>query len=139
MKNSLANYEYLSIQELCKFLLLLFVLQQNIHLSTQITSCDIKQYNGTTSNLDQIMIGRCQDFLNVVHKDDCSFNRAKYDCNKIWNSFKSATVNKNPCEIRVGDYDEFLAQADHTIPENTTLFWSGTYNAAHESMQKETS
>ena len=103
------------------------------------TDCDLNNYNGTTNYLEEIIIGRCEEFLYVLHKDDCSFNRTLYDCIDIWSSFKDATVNKTPCEIRISDYDDFLAQTDQKIPENTTLFWSGTYNAAHESSYKKIS
>lgn len=92
-------------------------------------------YNGTTPNLQQIVIGRCHYFLNTVHKGDCNFNPVNYNCSDIWNKFKKVVIGKDPCDIKIDEFSDYLSAVDHKIPNNSSLFWSGTYTEAHEITQ----
>ena len=101
---------------------------------TQYIVSDCEPYNGTTGNLREIVIGRCYDFLNTMHKDiKCQEITNKYDCIDIWNKFNIATIGKDPCDIKMEDYNDFFRATDHLIKANSSLFWSGTNILAHES------
>jgi hypothetical protein len=89
-------------------------------------------YNATTTNLREILIGRCYYFLNVLHKQTCFIDASKYDCEQIWNSFSSAVIGKNPCDVKMDDYNTFLNLTYHEIPVDKSLFWSGTFSYKSE-------
>ena len=85
-----------------------------------------QNYNGTTSNIEQIFIGRCFYFLNILHNQNNLINASNYNCSNLWSSFKTAITNKSPCNIKISDFDDFLLKANHPIQPNTSVFWSGT-------------
>lgn len=91
--------------------------------------CEIPFYNASTPGLKEIFVGRCYYFINVAQKGNCDFDKSKYDCNKIWDTFSSITI-KNTGNIE--DYEPLFQLTDHPINENGSLFWSGTYNQAHQ-------
>lgn len=93
--------------------------------------CD-PSYNGTTPDFEEIFLGRCYYFVNVLHKNDCGIQAKNISCSNLYESFVNAVVNKSSCDIQMSDYQEFLIEADHPIGVNSTLFWSGTYGSAHE-------
>ncbi len=90
-------------------------------------------YNGTTHNIEQIFLGRCFYFLNILQLSNCNLNDTVYDCNSIWTVFQSVVVGKDPCDLKISDFDDLLKMVDHYIAPNTSLFWSGTYTPAHDS------
>ena len=91
--------------------------------------------NGTTPSFDQIFLGRCFYFLNIQQNSNCDINPANYDCSAILAAFKSAIVGKDPCSVTISDFNKFLSLASHPIPQNGSLFWSGTAVTAHDCMQ----
>lgn len=95
-------------------------------------SCTSKNLDGTTRNLREIFIGRCYEFFHGTHQDKCNINPNRYDCNEIWYKFKEIVIGKDPCEIKMDDFNSFLKSVDHPIKTNSALFWSGTYTPAHE-------
>jgi len=101
---------------------------QLVHISCYCSST----YNATTSNLEEIFIGRCHYFLNVLHKQTCFINATNYNCDEIWNSFSSVVIGKNPCDVKIDDYNRFLNLTYHEIPENKILFWTGTFSYKSE-------
>ncbi|XP_069782133.1 ADP-ribosyl cyclase/cyclic ADP-ribose hydrolase 2 isoform X2 [Narcine bancroftii] len=76
---------------------------------------------GSTTNLQQIMMGRCFDYLEIVNP-----SAGKKDCVKIWEEFLKAFSGKDPCNVRKEDYEQFLKLTDHDIPVNQSIFWSRT-------------
>jgi hypothetical protein len=96
------------------------------------TSC-ATNYNGTTPDLESIFKGRCSYFINVLHKDDCNIAQSNLDCNQMWAEFSSVVLNKNPCDITLRSYDRLFNLSYHPIRPDTSMFWSGTNNPAHES------
>lgn len=94
--------------------------------------CNKPAYNGTTRNIQQIFLGRCYYFLNILQKDNCIINASNYDCNDIWNEFYNTIKGKDPCSLTIDNFSKLLNMVNQTIPANTSLFWSGTYTPAHE-------
>ena len=92
----------------------------------------ISIYNATTNGIKYIFIGRCSYFLNVLHKRNCEIDPSKYDCLEIWNEFHNAIVGKEPCSIKLDDFNKFFSLTNHPIPENKTLFWHGTDSVSHQ-------
>uniref|UniRef100_A0A8C3JNJ5 ADP-ribosyl cyclase/cyclic ADP-ribose hydrolase n=1 Tax=Calidris pygmaea TaxID=425635 RepID=A0A8C3JNJ5_9CHAR len=41
----------------------------------------------------------------------------------MWEAFKNAFINKDPCNILPKDYELFINLSLHTIPPNKSLFW----------------
>ena len=90
------------------------------------------QGNGTTSNIEQIFMGRCYYFINIQQISNCDIIPSDYDCTQIFKSFKTALVGKAPCNVTISDFDDFLKLASHPIAANTSVFWSGTYTPTHD-------
>jgi hypothetical protein len=88
-------------------------------------------YLGTTRNFEEIFLGRCYYFLNVLHGRDCKIHSLNINCTALLDAFSAAVINKAACDIKIDDFNEFLKLANHPLGVNTTLFWSGTYNPAH--------
>ena len=96
-------------------------------------SCSLRSsYNATTVGIKEIFIGRCYYFLNVLQKTNCEIDPRNYDCLAIWNEFEKVIIGKEPCSIKIEDFDKFLELVNHPIPESKTLFWSGTYSTAYQ-------
>lgn len=94
-------------------------------------SCEVSK--GTTGHLREIVIGRCHDFFNTIHKNDCEIRIQTYDCEMIWNQFEQVVIGKDLCDVKVKDFDHFFNLTDIDIGANKSLLWSGTYTPAHES------
>ncbi len=88
--------------------------------------------NGTTENLKEIVIGRCHEFFKI---NNCNFDKSLFNCEKIWEKFSIPIIGKEPCSIKITDFNDFILEVDHQIPVNKSLFWSGTYALAQESME----
>ncbi|KFV62891.1 ADP-ribosyl cyclase 2, partial [Dryobates pubescens] len=73
---------------------------------------------GTTPNLESIVIGRCYDYIRIVNPAVGEKN-----CSEIWEAFKNAFIHKDPCSILPKDYELFINLSFHTIPPNKSLFW----------------
>ncbi|XP_059844897.1 ADP-ribosyl cyclase/cyclic ADP-ribose hydrolase 1-like [Hypanus sabinus] len=92
-------------------------------MNSAMVSADSKEWKGkgSTRNLKEIMMGRCFDYLQSVNP-----SAGEKDCPKIWESFLNAFSGKDPCNIKMEDYEPFLKLADHDIPVNQSIFWSRT-------------
>uniref|UniRef100_A0A8C8RYP3 ADP-ribosyl cyclase/cyclic ADP-ribose hydrolase 1 n=1 Tax=Pelusios castaneus TaxID=367368 RepID=A0A8C8RYP3_9SAUR len=81
---------------------------------------------GTTRNLEQVILGRCYNYVTTVNPQ----LRDK-DCQKIWETMQNAFIYKNPCNITEEDYQPLLDLASHSVPCNKSLFWSKTNDLVH--------
>ena len=70
-------------------------------------------------------MGRCYYFLEIQQSKNCDIIPGNYDCPKIFTSFKTALVGKDPCDVTISDFDNFLKLVYHPIAANTSVFWSG--------------
>ncbi|XP_048704786.1 ADP-ribosyl cyclase/cyclic ADP-ribose hydrolase 2 isoform X2 [Caretta caretta] len=77
---------------------------------------------GTTPNLESIVIGRCYEYIRIVNP-----SVGEKNCTKIWEAFKKAFMNKDPCNILPSDYELFINLSLHTIPPNKSLFWENNH------------
>ncbi|EMP39946.1 ADP-ribosyl cyclase 2 [Chelonia mydas] len=107
---------------------------------------------GTTPNLESIVIGRCYEYIRIVNPSVgfCDFQTSmtssakapelsttvggggptvvsEKNCTKIWEAFKKAFMNKDPCNILPSDYELFINLSRHTIPPNKSLFWENNH------------
>ncbi|XP_054679937.1 ADP-ribosyl cyclase/cyclic ADP-ribose hydrolase 2 isoform X2 [Grus americana] len=73
---------------------------------------------GTTQNLEAIVIGRCYEYITILNP-----SVGEKNCSEIWEAFKNAFINKDPCSILPKDYELFINLSLHTIPPNKSLFW----------------
>ncbi|KYO45787.1 ADP-ribosyl cyclase 2 isoform A [Alligator mississippiensis] len=73
---------------------------------------------GTTPNLDSIIIGRCYEYIRIVNPAVGEKN-----CSELLEAFKKAFMNKDPCNILPSDYELFINLSQHSIPPNKSLFW----------------
>lgn len=86
--------------------------------------------NGTTPNIREIVIGRCHEFLSLNKIDNCPISQNDFDCEIIWKEFSSVLIGKEPCKIKLSDYNNYLLEVAHPIPRDKSLFWSGTFATA---------
>ncbi|XP_069601900.1 ADP-ribosyl cyclase/cyclic ADP-ribose hydrolase 1-like [Ranitomeya imitator] len=86
-----------------------------------------KKYNGagTTTNLRNIVIGRCYHYMSL-HPGIGDKN-----CSGIWQELVDAVQRKDPCKITEEDYKHLALVAAQTIPCNKTLLWSRTNELVH--------
>lgn len=112
-------------------LLLVFILKN----SDASNSCS--HGNGSTPDIRDIVIGRCHEFLSVVKIDDCEIKRKDFDCERIWTEFSSVVIGKEPCSIKLSDYDNYLLEVAHPVPRDKSLFWSGTFATATASKMND--
>ncbi|XP_072262982.1 ADP-ribosyl cyclase/cyclic ADP-ribose hydrolase 2 [Pyxicephalus adspersus] len=73
---------------------------------------------GTTPNLEDIVIGRCYDYIATVNPSVGARN-----CSAIWAAFRSAFLSKDPCSVFPSDFELFINLTHHDIPANKSLFW----------------
>uniref|UniRef100_A0A1A7Z3D3 ADP-ribosyl cyclase/cyclic ADP-ribose hydrolase n=1 Tax=Iconisemion striatum TaxID=60296 RepID=A0A1A7Z3D3_9TELE len=66
------------------------------------------------------------DFLNRCQKFK------EYNCQDVWNTFKQAFVNRDPCNVSENAYDPLIAAVPFKRLCNRTIFWSKTKKAVHE-------
>ncbi|ESO89787.1 hypothetical protein LOTGIDRAFT_218611 [Lottia gigantea] len=85
---------------------------------------------GTTLHLKEIFIGRCWDYKEIKHKEFPL--RTDVNCNDLWNDFYKAFSYQAPCDVAMEHYKEYIDLASQNVPENKGMFWSGTYDIAHE-------
>ena len=105
-----------------------FVESFGIRLTRSTTeTCNQTQSDGNF--LKEIFIGRCYYFYNILQKDECHIVGKNYNCTKIWLKFEQIMM-KSACNV--SDFDELFKLTDHDIPENKSVFWSGTYTPAHQ-------
>ncbi|XP_064305235.1 ADP-ribosyl cyclase/cyclic ADP-ribose hydrolase 2 [Phalacrocorax carbo] len=77
---------------------------------------------GTTQNLESVVTGRCYDYIRIVNPAVGEKN-----CSEIWEAFKNAFINKDPCSILPKDYELFINLSLHPIPPNKSLFWENNH------------
>jgi hypothetical protein len=120
--------------------IVLFIFLAIVVMELHFVECFVASYEKSASNacnktqndgnfLKEIFIGRCFYFYNILKKTECFIIDKNYDCPKIWLKFEE-TVKKSNCNV--SDFDDLFKLTDHNIPENETVFWSGTYTPAHQ-------
>ncbi|KAM4706587.1 ADP-ribosyl cyclase/cyclic ADP-ribose hydrolase 2 [Discoglossus pictus] len=93
----------------------------------------VKQWRGkgTTPNLESIIMGRCYDYIETVNP-----SVGKKNCSQIWEAFKTAFVNKDPCSVFPSDYELYINLTLHDIPPNKSLFWENNKQLIHRYSDK---
>ncbi|KAH9505551.1 hypothetical protein Btru_055856 [Bulinus truncatus] len=84
---------------------------------------------GTTPDVEEVIIGRCNDYDKTRYTD--LLPRVPTPCHEIWTKFSSAFAYKGPCNVPASSYLPFFEAAKQVLPENKIMFWSGTYHLAH--------
>ncbi|XP_039473649.1 ADP-ribosyl cyclase/cyclic ADP-ribose hydrolase 1-like [Oreochromis aureus] len=56
----------------------------------------------------------------------------EHDCQKLWDLFEKAHVNKDPCNVPVEAYDPLIAAAPFIPDCKKMMFWSGTKDVVHD-------
>lgn len=82
----------------------------------------------TPRNLEQIIVGRCEEYQHVVRPDLFNSTTVK-NCTDLWRKFHKAFANKDPCNVTVESYNDFVETAFHDIDTvNKVMYWSGLKN-----------
>ncbi|KAM3938461.1 ADP-ribosyl cyclase/cyclic ADP-ribose hydrolase 1-like [Leptodactylus fuscus] len=86
-----------------------------------------KKYKGTgtTSNLRNIVIGRCYHYMSL------NPSIGDKNCTGVWQELLDAVQRKDPCKITQEDYKRLTLVAAQTIPCDKTLLWSRTNDLVH--------
>ncbi|XP_006795028.1 ADP-ribosyl cyclase/cyclic ADP-ribose hydrolase 1-like [Neolamprologus brichardi] len=58
------------------------------------------------------------------------------DCQKVWDAFEQAYVNKDPCKVAVEAYDPLIVAAPFKPQCNRMIFWSKTKDVVHGFTEK---
>lgn len=60
-----------------------------------------------------------------------------YDCQKVWEAFQQAYVNRDPCQVPIEAYDPLIAAAPFQPECNRMMFWSRTKDVVHDFTEKK--
>nr|XP_002735899.2 PREDICTED: ADP-ribosyl cyclase-like [Saccoglossus kowalevskii] len=88
------------------------------------------QSYGTTPYIEEIFVGRCWDYQYVYNDESCMVRDVK-NCSELWQLFRSGFAYRDPCNVTGDLYKDFAEAAMHDVGVDKTMFWSGTYFAAH--------
>ncbi|KAJ8278295.1 hypothetical protein GJAV_G00086070 [Gymnothorax javanicus] len=81
---------------------------------------------GTTPDLQQVIIGRCYNYIRIVNP-----SVGEKNCAEIWRAFRDAFIFKDPCSVSPADYQNFISLSLHEVPPNKALFWEKTKRLVH--------
>ncbi|XP_061095084.1 ADP-ribosyl cyclase/cyclic ADP-ribose hydrolase 2-like [Conger conger] len=84
------------------------------------------QGDGTTADLQEVIIGRCYNYIRVVNP-----TIGEKNCTAIWRAFRDAFIYRDPCSVTPADYQTFISLSYHSIPPNKALFWEKTKRLVH--------
>ncbi|XP_078401164.1 ADP-ribosyl cyclase/cyclic ADP-ribose hydrolase 2-like isoform X1 [Cetorhinus maximus] len=90
-------------------------------ITSEGTAVKLWHGTGTVHNLEEIIIGRCYNYIRVVNP-----TIGEKNCSAIWEAFQSAFIYKQPCNVIPADYMDFISLAWHNIPPDKALFWENT-------------
>lgn len=78
----------------------------------------------TPTNFRQLFIGRCDEYQHVIFP---GVIQPPKNCSELWQKFYDSFAYRDPCDIDVSVYDEFISAAKHDINElnRPLLYWSG--------------
>ncbi|XP_066489028.1 ADP-ribosyl cyclase/cyclic ADP-ribose hydrolase 1-like [Tiliqua scincoides] len=82
--------------------------------------------DGTTKHLQEIVLGRCYNFIATVNPE-----LKDIDCLQVWQGLQNAIAYRDPCSTTEEDYRPLVDLASHFIPCNKSLFWSKTKDLVH--------
>ncbi|XP_030829526.1 ADP-ribosyl cyclase isoform X1 [Strongylocentrotus purpuratus] len=80
---------------------------------------------GTTSNITDILTGRCEEYRKCLLGEPCLPFYRNVKCRAAVESFFKGIRNMDPCATPDNAYDEFLNMVPPTTVRGTTMFWSG--------------
>lgn len=75
------------------------------------------------SEFESTFLSRCEKFNQT-------------DCQKVWDAFEQAYVNKDPCKVAVEAYDPLIVAAPFKPQCNRMMFWSKTKDVVHGFTEK---
>ncbi|XP_035271144.1 ADP-ribosyl cyclase/cyclic ADP-ribose hydrolase 2-like isoform X5 [Anguilla anguilla] len=84
------------------------------------------QGEGTTADLQEVILGRCYNYIRVVNP-----SVGEKNCTAIWNAFRDAFIYRDPCSVTDRDYQTFISLSLHSIPPNKALFWEKNKQLVH--------
>ncbi|KAM4854263.1 ADP-ribosyl cyclase/cyclic ADP-ribose hydrolase 1 [Thomomys bottae] len=117
---------------LCLLVLILLVGALVFVIPKLLSSSKPLEWNGTgtTPHFDEIFLGRCYIYTQLLRP-----GLGYPDCVQIMNTFRSAIISKNPCNITEEDYRPLMELDNQTVPCNKSLFWSKSNQLAHQYTQ----
>ncbi|XP_056593656.1 ADP-ribosyl cyclase/cyclic ADP-ribose hydrolase 1 [Triplophysa dalaica] len=80
---------------------------------------------GTTPNLQQIVTGRCYEYVTLVKPS------SRFNCDVIWMEFERAIFKRSSCSVRMNDYKGIFRATAQILPCDKLLFWSKTRDIIH--------
>ncbi|KAL5004514.1 hypothetical protein ScPMuIL_017970 [Solemya velum] len=102
----------------------------SLHIVIQLALIALVAGSGTTPHIREIFLGRCWAYQEVI-KPQHLHSDVK-NCELLWDMFVTAFSNKGPCDVTSQEYAPFMSQASQEIARNKAMFWSGTYQIAHQ-------
>ncbi|XP_022049500.1 ADP-ribosyl cyclase/cyclic ADP-ribose hydrolase 1-like [Acanthochromis polyacanthus] len=76
-----------------------------------------------TNQFQSVFLSRCETFKGN-------------NCQKIWETFQQAYVNRDPCKVPMEAYDPLVTAAPFKPTCNRVMFWSKTKVVVHEFTEK---
>ncbi|XP_065684421.1 ADP-ribosyl cyclase/cyclic ADP-ribose hydrolase-like isoform X1 [Hydra vulgaris] len=90
------------------------------------------EFNGTTPNINEIIIGRCLQFKLVSSQNRNPALYVDADCKKVWDLFNSSFSFKDSCQNESNYESLFNLVGFKKLLTDQALFWSGTRQIVHD-------
>ncbi|XP_047206384.1 ADP-ribosyl cyclase/cyclic ADP-ribose hydrolase 1-like [Girardinichthys multiradiatus] len=78
-----------------------------------------------------VTLSKRRDDFNTKFMERCQKFKG-YNCQKIWDAFQQAYVNRDPCDVPTEAYDPLIATFLFDVLCNRTMFWSKTGDVVHD-------
>ncbi|MEQ2265516.1 hypothetical protein XENORESO_008349 [Xenotaenia resolanae] len=78
-----------------------------------------------------VTLSKRRDDFNTKFMERCQKFKG-YNCQKIWDAFQQAYVNRDRCDVPTEAYDPLIATVPFESLCNRMMFWSKTKNVVHD-------
>ncbi|KAK5617799.1 hypothetical protein CRENBAI_026564 [Crenichthys baileyi] len=78
-----------------------------------------------------VTLSKTRDDFNTIFMERCQKFKG-YNCQKIWDAFQQAYVNRDRCDVPPEAYDPLIATAPFESLCNRIMFWSKTKEVVHD-------
>uniref|UniRef100_A0A1I8GZA9 ADP-ribosyl cyclase/cyclic ADP-ribose hydrolase n=1 Tax=Macrostomum lignano TaxID=282301 RepID=A0A1I8GZA9_9PLAT len=78
------------------------------------------------ASLMAIFVGRCNEFQLLRHPELFPQISSRKNCSRLWEEFRFVALQPDHCRPEPDDFAGLLQMANHEIPVDKFVFWSGT-------------
>lgn len=92
-----------------RFVIYIFLVIMAVQASRRKRPWDFK---GTVPGIREIVLGRCYTYLELSSTNRKQSLTVNVDCKILWQKFRRAWANKDPCNVTEKSYQDFISLMD---------------------------